>query len=71
MTLEGAAITTLIEAATNKLLRNVRPLIDPKRQIRVAVSVQIGGQIYEKVLRSPVLDGDEPLTRHIKADIIT
>lgn len=69
---EERAIKKLIEVTSRLLLDGVRMVVDQKRQIRVGVTVEVGGKVYENSLKTPALVGDETITeRRIKADIIT
>ena len=69
---ENTAIKWFIDQAARNLLIRARTMFDQTKQIRVGITVEVGGKVYETSLRTPALVGDETITeRRIKADIIT
>ena len=62
----------LMNITARAILSTARTMFDQKRQIRVGITVEVGGKVYETSLKTPTLAGDETITeRRIKADIIT
>jgi len=64
MTDKEIEIQQMVNAEVRDLMVRTRAILaDYGKQIRVGLTIQVGGQTFEYSIKSPALDGDDMLQR--------